>query len=407
MDTNLKGLATRESRLSKQLSLLESYSLQLFIFSFLISIGSFAFADSGSDQQSNQTLWQQERQPAWLQLALQDDKQLPKLNLHAARVRKDRQSWALAFDNDLLVPGHRDQDYTYGINFTQTGIAPEKASLAFAQLLSTVDDWLGNNHLHNAGSIETFSREYGAFGFTPEDITVSTPNTNDRPYASLLYASNSREQIDLVNNVAWKSTFTLGLLGLGVVGELQNLAHKSTAGTKAEGWDNQISDGGEITARYVIARQQYFDQLSDNLEIKSTTQASVGYLTEASWGLSLRTGRIHSPWSSFNPELASYGEKSSFSGSAKAVNEHFFWAGFAIKARAYNTFLQGQFRTSEVTYEHHQLRPILLEAWAGYTFAFKQGYRISYVLRGHSSEIKQGTGDRNLLWGGIIIARHI
>src|SRR5690606_15678944 len=237
--------------------------------------------------------------------------------------------------------------------------------------------------------------------------TVSTPNANDRPYASLLYASNSREQIDLVNNVAWKSTFTLGLLGLGVVGELQNLAHKSTAGTKAEGWDNQISDGGEITARYVIARQQYFDQLSDNLEIKSTTQASVGYLTEASWGLSLRTGRIHSPWSSFNPELASYGEKSSFSGSAKAVNEHFFWAGFAIKARAYNTFLQGQFRTSEVTYEHHQLRPILLEAWAGYTFAFKQGYRISYVLRGHSSEIKQGAGDRNLLWGGIIIARHI
>lgn len=32
---------------------------------------------------------------------------------------------------------------------------------------------------------------------------------------------------------------------------------------------------------------------------------------------------------------------------------------------------------------------------------------ISYVLRGHSSEIKHGAGDRNLLSGGIIIARNI
>lgn len=121
----------------------------------------------------------------------------------------------------------------------------------------------------------------------------------------------------------------------------------------------------------------------------------------------MRTGRIHSPWSSFNPELTSYGEKSSYSSNAKSVNEHYFWAGVAVKARAYNAFLQGQFRDSAVTYEHRQLNPLLVEAWAGYTFAFKQGYRISYVLRGHSSEIEGGAGDRNLLWGGIIIARSI
>lgn len=194
---------------------------------------------------------------------------------------------------------------------------------------------------------------------------------------------------------------------MGLVGELQNIAHQGTNGKTAQGWNNQISEGGELTGRYVIARQKYFDSFSENVEVKSTVQASVGYLTEASWSLSMRTGRIHSPWSSFNPELASYGEKSSYSSNAKSVSERYFWAGVAVKTRAYNAFLQGQFRDSAVTYEHHQLNPLLVEAWAGYTFAFKQGYRISYVLRGHSSEIEDGSGDRNLLWGGIIIARSI
>ena len=70
-------------------------------------------------------------------------------------------------------------------------------------------------------------------------------------------------------------------------------------------------------------------------------------------------------------------------------------------------FLQGQFRDSTHTYSHDELRPLIAEAWAGYTFAFKSGYRVSYVLRGQSSEIKQGDGDRNIIWGGLVISKTI
>ncbi|WP_231591680.1 lipid A deacylase LpxR family protein [Cellvibrio sp. pealriver] len=347
-----------------------------------------------------------QQDPEWLQLAasIENEKQ-PNVYWHEHR-RTATRSWAIAFDNDILVPGHRDQDYTYGLNFTQTGESVRHAAISLNKPLLLIDNWLGFQH----GSIstqETYSREIGLFGFTPEDITLEKPNSDDRPYASLIYLSSSREQVDLVENLAWKSTLTLGFLGTGLVGELQNVAHQGTAGKEAKGWDNQISEGGELTGRYLIARQQYFDNDSDTLEIKSTWQASIGYLTETSWSLSMRAGQIHSPWSSFNPELASYGEKSSYSSNAKSVSERYFWAGVALKARAYNAFLQGQFRDSLVSYEHHELRPVLIEAWLGYTFAFKQGYRISYVLRGHSSEIERGAGDRNLLWGGIIIARNI
>lgn len=390
--------STRNPRSTAWFWLVEPLALSFFVISLLISINSLAWA--------GQEAYLAQQQPEWLQVAaLVEDEKQPLLHLQD-QPTKPSSSWAFAFDNDVLVPGHRDQDYTYGLNFTQTGKSASTASITLNKPLVAIDNWIGFGR-STLSTQETFSREIGAFGFTPEDITVSEPNPNDRPYASLVYLSSSREQVDLVDNVAWKSTLTVGALGLGVVGELQNLAHEITSGKTAQGWDNQISDGGELTGRYVIARQKYFDSFSENVEVKSTVQASVGYLTEASWSLSMRTGRIHSPWASFNPELASYGEKSSYSSNAKPVSERYFWAGVAVKARAYNAFLQGQFRDSVVTYEHSQLNPLLVEAWAGYTFAFKQGYRISYVLRGHSSEIKEGAGDRNLLWGGIIIARSI
>ncbi len=370
---------------------------------YLITLG-FLFINSLSAFAESPYLVKPESE--WVQMvALVEDEKRPLLHLDNQTTRAAK-SWALAFDNDVLVPGGRDQDYTYGINFTQTGEHVHDALISLNTPLLAIDSKLGNEH-HSLSLQETFSREVGVFGFTPEDISISQANPDDRPYASLIYLSSSREQIDLVDNVAWKSTLTLGALGLGIVGELQDLVHEVTNSEKPQGWDNQISEGGELTGRYVIARQKYFDGLSDNVEVKSTLQASVGYLTEASWSLSFRKGRIHSPWSSFNPELASYGEKSSYSSNAKPVNERYFWAGIAVKARAYNAFLQGQFRDSAVTYDHNQLNPLLIEAWAGYTFAFKQGYRISYVLRGHSSEIKEGAGDRNLLWGGIIIARSL
>lgn len=369
----------------------------------LRSVGLLCLALAASTQ-AEESSYRAKPEQNWMTLAqsMEDERQ-PLLHLNGKKSQFNN-SWALAFDNDVLVPGGRDQDYTYGINFTQTGEAARSAILSLNSPLTALDHWLGNEHASIA-TTETFSREIGVFGFTPEDIKVVEANPDDRPYASLVYLSSSREQIDLVNNLAWKSTLTIGALGLGLVGELQEIVHEATKSDHPKGWDNQISDGGELTGRYQIARQRYLESASDNLEVKSTIQLSLGYLTEASWGLSFRSGSIHSPWSSFNPELASYGEKSSYSSAAKPVNEHYFWAGFAIKARAYNAFLQGQFRDSKVQYERRQLNQFLVEGWLGYTFAFRQGYRVSYVLRGHSSEIKEGAADRELLWGGIIVAR--
>ena len=314
-----------------------------------------------------------------------------------------RNSQSFGFDNDILVPGSRDQDYTYGLNWTVSGEGVTDHWASLHSQLGWIDDGIGIAQ-YDGGSIRSERIEYGLFGFTPEDITQSAPQPGDRPYAGLVYVSSTQERYQPAQEVSWQSTLTLGVLGLDVVGDLQQSVHALTGSDEPRGWENQISAGGEPTLRYSLARQQLLYQSGNGVEVKSTTLGSVGFITEASYSLSLRAGNIQTPWVSFNPELTSYGENAIPSDLGR-VAESYFWTGIALKARVYNAFLQGQFRESPVTYDFDELNHGLVEAWVGYTVALGNGYSFTYSIRGHSSELREGVGDRNVVWGGVLITK--
>ena len=312
-------------------------------------------------------------------------------------------SWAIAYDNDILVPGSRDQDYTYGINFTLAGKQAVNQWASLHKPLGWIDNLIGLGS-QKFQLIKASKIEYGLFGFTPEDISQAAAQPDDRPYASLIYASSSLENYDSRREVSWQSTLTLGLIGLSLVGDLQKAIHSALDGVEPKGWDNQISNGGEPTARYNVSRQSLLFGSGSGWEAKSTLQGSLGYITEASWSLSTRAGKIRTPWVSFNPELSSYGEKSNPIGSVKA-SEHYVWAGISLKIRAYNSFLQGQFKDSAVTYSSDEVNHGIVEAWVGYTMGFGDGYSFTYSIRGHTSELKAGNGNRNVVWGGVLLSK--
>lgn len=314
-----------------------------------------------------------------------------------------RTSRSIAFDNDILVPGSRDQDYTYGLNLTFSGKGVEDHWASMQKPLGWLDRKIGLD-LAVGDSVESSKIEYGLFGFTPEDITQTAPQFDDRPYAGLVYVSSSHERYQAIGEVSWQSTLTIGVLGLDIVGDLQKGVHSITGSDQPKGWHNQISQGGEPTARYSVAREHLLYKNGSSFEIKSTTQGSIGFITEASWSLSMRAGKIHTPWVSFNPELTSYGEKSNPSDLGR-VSEHYFWTGLSLKARAYNVFLQGQFRDSTVSYSSDELNHGIVEAWVGYTVALSDGYSFTYSIRGHTSELKRGAGNRNVVWGGLLITK--
>jgi hypothetical protein len=313
-------------------------------------------------------------------------------------------SITFAIDNDLMLPGSRDRDYSYGLNLTYAGRTAENMAPALRHSLDWLDLQLGFE-TGGESSLSTRKVEFGLFGFTPEDITISEPIPGDRPYASLVYVSSTRERYDRDAETSWQSTLTLGVLGLDFVGEVQNFVHDKTSGDRARGWDNQISAGGEPTARYSLSRQTLLYDNAAGFELKSTVQGSVGYLTEAAWSLSLRKGKLQTPWVSFNPELTSYGEKA-VSTNGGNVDEHYLWAGIAFKARAYNVFLQGQFRDSALTYDSDEINHGIVEAWVGYSVTFVNGFSLTYSIRGHTAELKEGPGNRSVVWGSLQLARN-
>lgn len=316
--------------------------------------------------------------------------------------------WAFYADNDLFTPGHSDRDYTGGFSLTIAGRRAAEAWWSIDALRAGTDRLLGLDSLYAERKLSRHSAEVGVTVFTPGNLTDPTQQVGDRPYASLLYLANTGVQVLPDRDLAYISTFTLGILGAPIVGNAQKALHRAMGDSEPVGWEHQISEGGEPTFRYSFARvhRPWAGRLAGvHGEMTTTWRASVGYLTEATFGVAARFGRFSTPWWSYNPQIAEYAEKSvPVVASEGGGAERYLWGGFNLKARAYNAFLQGQFRHSDVTFSPSELNPLLIEGWLGYTFATTGGWRFSYVLRAQSSEVREGPANRTQTWGGIVIS---
>lgn len=304
-------------------------------------------------------------------------------------------------DNDLFAGRDEDRDYTGGMAITISGDA------ARASLLS-LDPWLAKlDHLSSpvdASSIH-YARQIGLMAFTPSNTLIEQAQQDDRPYASLLFISNGRVRVDADDRGAWSSSLTIGVLGLSMTERLHNAVHELVGSESPQGYDNQISAGGEPTARYTLARHKlWIANPSGTVDVKTTVQGSVGFLTETSAAISMRVGRFNSPWWSFAPELTDYTAAPVSVEASSARGELYFFVGARVKARAYNAFLQGQFRESAVQYSYDETEPLLAEAWIGVVTQIFEQTQLSYTLNYQTAELREGKADRDAVWAGVQLA---
>lgn len=325
--------------------------------------------------------------------------------------------WSLYLDNDLLVPAPRDQDYTGGLSITQAGRNATRG-LSLDPLLGGINSRLGmEEEAPDAGRQQLHARQLGFAIFTPGDMEKADLSAGDRPYASLLYLANTRLMLDPQQaDTVHQTTLTLGVLGLPLTAELQQGFHELIGSQQPQGWQNQISDGGEPTFRYSHAVQKLLRRGqwgTLRYEIKPSVEAGVGFITDANAAISVRLGRINTPWWSFAPDRAEYFSQPSpglagqdADADSDAPRELYAWAGAKARVRPWNALLQGQFRRSDLSYDPSEVRPLLFEAWAGITRQVNRDYWLSWVLRYQSSELRTPLGDRDLLWGSLFINRH-
>lgn len=313
---------------------------------------------------------------------------------------------ALSTDNDLFAPTQTDRDYTAGVAVTYSSNSESFISNPASRVSQGVDSFVLPHLGGELAAPQSAALELGVYGFTPEEIKESGIDRSDRPYSSLVYLSSSQSYQALGADSGWTTSMTVGVLGLDVFKSGQNAVHKVVGSDRANGWDHQISNGGEPTFRYSAAYHQYLDASQSDQKFKVTYFGSVGYLTEFGAALVFRDGLISSPDNRFNPELMAYGERAP-GVSAPGGRENYFWGGMSVKVRAYNAFLQGQFRDSNHELDANDLNILLAEVWAGYTHSFLADTELSYVLRVQSSEIKTGTGNRTLAWGGLVFSKRL
>jgi len=308
----------------------------------------------------------------------------------------------LHIDNDLFAARNLDRDYTGGVAITVSGTAARDGLLSLDPLLTRIDGLSDELFDSSPAASVRHARQIGLIVFTPNDIITDEAQQADRPYASLLFASNGRTRVDADDRGAWTSSLTVGFLGLHVSESLHDLVHEAVGSEKPQGYDHQISAGGEPTARYMLARHNlvYADP-TGRIDVKTTVQGSVGFLTETSAAISMRIGSFDTPWWTFAPELADYIAAPTPVESLGVQREVYFFAGARVTARAYNAFLQGQFRHSDLRYEGDDLEHMIGEMWIGATWTLPSGLALRYTLRAQSSELRHGLADRSHVWGSL------
>lgn len=321
-------------------------------------------------------------------------------------------AWTLQVDDDFFALTQRDRDYTVGAAFTLAAEDPG-ARPPLAGALDWIDDVTRFGRLNSDPATERPALTFGLQLFTPKDLEAEEPLPDDRPYATLAYLTGSSLELDFDHNVALQSSFTLGLIGLPIVGELHRSVHVLLGSPLPNGYSHQISNGGEPTFRYVVSRQRLLRSGRHDerpYSVRFAFGASIGYLTEGSIELAYRSGPVRVPWWSAPPLSADYAGQPPIvarePGAATSAGV-VFEAGIEARARFYNALLQGQFRDSDVTYSHEELERALLEAWLGFAMTLKSGLVVSYTIRAQTPDIAHGPAARSLTWGSISFATRL
>lgn len=94
---------------------------------------------------------------------------------------------ALSIDNDLFAPTRTDRDYTAGVAITYSSNSEALNNSLVSRAVGAIDQGLVGSFGRLPDQPENTSVEFGAYGFTPEEIAAQGIDRDDRPYSSLVY----------------------------------------------------------------------------------------------------------------------------------------------------------------------------------------------------------------------------
>ncbi|HEY1097144.1 MAG TPA: lipid A deacylase LpxR family protein [Alphaproteobacteria bacterium] len=240
--------------------------------------------------------------------------------------------FTIAYENDVFTG--EDNNYSNGVRASY--ISPE----------TDVPNWLEDT----AHALPFFPEEgHSRWGFsigqnmyTPDDITVSNPPTDDQPYAGWLYGTAAL----ITDNDDRMDTFqvTVGMVGpASGAREVQGFIHDMIGSPEPEGWDYQLKNEPGLVLTYQRKWRNLYEitPFGFGFDFSPSVGANVGNIyTDASAGGVFRFG--YDLPSDYGPPLI----KPSLSGSDFFINNGkkigwYLFAGAEGRGVARNIFLDG------------------------------------------------------------------
>jgi len=222
--------------------------------------------------------------------------------------------------------------------------------------------------------------------FTPDFIESFSILENDRPFAGWLFISFFKEKIsDLGSNKASfiRKEIIFGILGPYAFGDIaQNGWHAvfTELPILVRGWKNQIGTEPGFIASYE-KKGVLWQHRQSFADLNWATKVRLGNIfTDGSVGGSLRMGKLHPAFSSFNFE-----------------NAYYFKLGFDLKAVVYDATFQGGLydrffynsQNSPHTFNYNDLMPFVGTMEFGGVIGFCKGKTLGFSVIVRSKEFRK------------------
>jgi lipid A 3-O-deacylase len=320
-------------------------------------------------------------------------------------------SWTFQWENDLFAKDRNDRYYTNGLRFLYARPARLLAKENDARLLSRytrmTGDWMCSWQSCEHGAAKAMAITHlGQNMYSPQDLTRSTFNPDDRPYAGWLYLGQRTQLFDLPDELFDASRMqTLDVL-VGVVGpsagagKVQEEWHHLVNATDPKGWATQLRDEPGIVVMYTAMRRYSLTTLADALPYWRVSVGNVN--THAAVGGQVRFGRDLSGFGHFDPiapsnvrnreamDMKAAGERGAPS-SARSDSPLYVFAAVEARVVARNIFIDGNTfrdypRTSAIS-----RRPLVGDFTLGFSAKLPRDFRVTY---GHTWRSREFDNDR-------------
>ena len=309
--------------------------------------------------------------------------------------KRDAQFFSFNIENDA-IGGGSDENYTNGVRFSY-----HNANLTIPTWARKLGELYPGFRINDTTAI-TYS--LGQNLYTPRDISLSTPDPTDRPYAGWLYGSAALSTI--TDNHYDEFEIALGVVGPAALGKItQNFVHNhiTTEADDPQGWDSQLKNEPGLTLSW---GREYPDLWSVDWNEKlyfsvapsfGATLGNVYTLAQAGLGFRIApyTERFADLPTRVSPSIPG-------SGYFPKVEDKWSWGifgGVTGYAVAQNIFLDGNTWRDSPSVDKE---PLVYDASIGFDTIYSNT-RLSYTLTRRSKEF-EGQSD-NSVFGSLALTR--